>query len=522
MTEVTLLVPQHRRPSRTAGVARHCVLAFLLAGIAGTAAHAAAGGDPKYRVTDIGTLGGSGSIGLGFNEFGQVTGSSATAGDAAQHAFLWRNNGTRMVDIGALGIAGGWGSGYYVNSSGQVAGDVRTFDAASNQWGFLWRNDGRPAKNFGIATSVRGLNDSGQVVVNVDGRAAVWMNDGRPLQDIGTLGGVTALGSDINERGQVTGYSYQAYPNNRRYHAFLWRNNGTTMVDLGTLGGYQSFGDHINSSGQVAGHSEVHTGTAYHAFLWRNDGTPMVDLGTLGGFLSYPYAINDRGQVVGNSTMVRKLSSTRRAFAWMNDGRRMRNLGTLGGATSDAWDINAAGWVVGSAATASHGNHAFLWRNDGRGMRDLNSLIDPADPLKPFVVLSSADFINDAGDILASGYDTRGRGSGTYFLRGSSLGLDPRALAFGRQTVGTISASKAVTVQNRTTAAVPITSIALTGATPGQFVATNDCGGSLAAQASCTITVRFKPTTTGTKSAILAVNGGGGGLRTVTLAGTGT
>lgn len=511
----------HRRHRRTVGAAQSFALAFLLVGIAGAAA--AASTDPKYRVTDIGTLGGSGSIGINLNERGQVTGSSATAGDAAQHAFLWRNNGTRMVDIGALGIAEGYGTGYYVNSSGQVAGEVRKFDDAGNQWSFLWRNDGTPARNFGIATSVFGLNDAGQVVVNVEGRAAVWMNDGRPLQYLGTLGGNTALGHDINARAQVAGYSYQAYPHEREYHAFVWRNDGTPMVDLGTLGGRQSFGYFINASGQVAGRSEVRVGTAaYRAFLWRNDGRPMVNLGTLGGFLSEPHALNDRGQVVGTSTTVRKLSETRHAFAWMNDGRSMRDLGTLGGASSDAWDINAHGWVVGSAATANQQGHAFVWRNDGRGMRDLNGLIDPADPLEPYVVLVSAEKINDAGDILAYGYDTRGGGSGTYFLRGSSLGLDPRSLAFGNQAVGTLSAVRGVTVQNRTTATVAITSIVLQGSAPGQFVTTNDCGSSLAGQASCTIKVRFKPTGTGAKSAILSVNGGGGGLRTVTLAGSGT
>jgi len=34
--------------------------------------------------------------------------------------------------------------------------------------------------------------------------------------------------------------------------------------------------------------------------------------------------------------------------------------------------------------------------------------------------------------------------------------------------------------------------------------------------------VTFTPTTTGAKNAVLRVNGGGGGLRAVALAGTGT
>jgi len=40
--------------------------------------------------------------------------------------------------------------------------------------------------------------------------------------------------------------------------------------------------------------------------------------------------------------------------------------------------------------------------------------------------------------------------------------------------------------------------------------------------ATCTIKVTFRPTTRGAKSEVLNVNGRGGGLRTVSLTGTGT
>jgi len=43
----------------------------------------------------------------------------------------------------------------------------------------------------------------------------------------------------------------------------------------------------------------------------------------------------------------------------------------------------------------------------------------------------------------------------------------------------------------------------------------------LAAKAQCVINVKFKPTSKGSKIASLSLNGGGGGLRTVRLTGTG-
>jgi hypothetical protein len=51
-------------------------------------------------------------------------------------------------------------------------------------------------------------------------------------------------------------------------------------------------------------------------------------------------------------------------------------------------------------------------------MQDVNELIDPADPLKPYVTLTRGDFINDRGDILAYGNDSRTGESGFYLLQG--------------------------------------------------------------------------------------------------------
>lgn len=104
----------------------------------------------------------------------------------------------------------------------------------------------------------------------------------------------------------------------------------------------------------------------------------------------------------------------------------------------------------------------------------------------------------------------------------SALTVSPKSLAFGSHTTNTTSAARPVTVTNTGTAAVAITGIALAGANPGQFSFTHNCGASLAGNASCTVKVVFKPTTKGVKVAALNVNGGGGGLRSVNLTGTGT
>ena len=86
--------------------------------------------------------------------------------------------------------------------------------------------------------------------------------------------------------------------------------------------------------------------------------------------------------------------------------------------------------------------------------------------------------------------------------------MSPAALAFGGQTRLTTSAPRVVTVTNTGAAPLRINNVTRTGANPGQFAQTNTCGpfpATLAAGGSCTISVTFRPTTLGAKTAALRV-----------------
>jgi hypothetical protein len=101
--------------------------------------------------------------------------------------------------------------------------------------------------------------------------------------------------------------------------------------------------------------------------------------------------------------------------------------------------------------------------------------------------------------------------------------VSPTSLAFGSEQTNTSSAAQSVTVTNTGAAALPITRITITGTNSTQFSQTNTCGTSVAAGSTCTINVTFDPTYTGSKTATLDVNAGGGGVtQPVTLSGIGT
>lgn len=104
--------------------------------------------------------------------------------------------------------------------------------------------------------------------------------------------------------------------------------------------------------------------------------------------------------------------------------------------------------------------------------------------------------------------------------------LSPTSLTFASQGVNSTSSAQVVTLTNTGTAALSITSIGLTGSAAGDYAQTNTCPlspATVAASASCTISVTFTPLTSGTRTASLAIaDNAPGSPQGVGLSGTGT
>ncbi len=101
--------------------------------------------------------------------------------------------------------------------------------------------------------------------------------------------------------------------------------------------------------------------------------------------------------------------------------------------------------------------------------------------------------------------------------------LSPAALGFGSQNTGTTSAPQTITLSNPGNAALSVGSIAITGVSASAFSQTNTCGATLAANASCIISVTFTPQVAGALTAAITVtDNASGSPQSASLSGTGT
>jgi hypothetical protein len=129
-----------------------------------------------------------------------------------------------------------------------------------------------------------------------------------------------------------------------------------------------------------------------------------MDLGVVAGAsASFAYALNDRDQVVG----IVSVGNASHAMRWSDGVMTLLPRLTQDEAASSPSGINNWGVIVGGTTISlpQFRRTATLWF--GNHVVELDSLVRADDPLKPFVHLQSAEQINDRGDIVVSGVDSR-------------------------------------------------------------------------------------------------------------------
>jgi probable HAF family extracellular repeat protein len=395
----------------------------------------------RYMLIDMGTLGGPNSSDFAspiMNNHGAITGGADTADSDpnypncynyidcfVMHAYIWRKG--VLTDLG--GLPGGFGSeGNWINQYDEVAGQsenglIDPLLGTPAALAVLWKRNGQIVDlgTFGGNESLAAMvNNRGQVVGaaasaipdSFPGPLGFWGTQSRAflwekgvMRDLGDLGGPDAFAFSVNERGQIAGVSYTSSnpspietpcgkdipPQN----PFLWEKG--RMINLGTLSGicgFPFFGV-VNNQGQVVGQSDLAGDAAFHPFMWDPKRHPHLrDLGTLGGTFGSGTGLNDASEIVGWASTP---DGAVHAFFWSNEV--MKDLGPVkGDGCSVAYTINAGGQVVGTSGDDCNEVHAFLWQRGGP-MMDLNDLV----PSGSGLVLTAGEFINDRGEIGASG-----------------------------------------------------------------------------------------------------------------------
>ncbi len=87
----------------------------------------------------------------------------------------------------------------------------------------------------------------------------------------------------------------------------------------------------------------------------------------------------------------------------------------------------------------------------------------------------------------------------------SSVNFSPTTLNFAQPGVGGTSAPQSVTMTNAGSGPLAVNSVDVVGAAASDFSRTTNCGGNLAAGASCTVSVTFTPSVAGVRAAEIAL-----------------
>jgi len=292
---------------------------------------------------------------VGVAENGQI---DPLTGSYEEIAVLWKKG---IINLGTLGGTQSVGNG--INDRGQVAG------VALNEVPDPFANSPLYCGTFAQCFLV--------TPAATEAHAFRWTEAGG-MQDMGALGGPDSAASFVNQRGQIAGEFFTSFTPNPStgvptLDPFFWENG--KMVDIGSLGGTLGIPYWMNNSGQVVGFSNVAEDQSNHAFLWdRHDNPPLTDLGTLGGNYSAATWINDAGEIVGGSNL--EGDQTGHATLW-KDGA-IADLGTVAGEPcSGANSINSQGQIVGfGSGDCFNEDHAALSENGGP-LVDLQTLVLP-------------------------------------------------------------------------------------------------------------------------------------------------
>jgi probable HAF family extracellular repeat protein len=515
----------------------------------------------------------SSSEAYGINNSGLIVGRSTDVVFVDNYSYLFATLfSTTNQDLGTLGGYSG-GFAYAINSRGEVVGVAPTTTGLGNATLF----GTSPQFNMSLSqysSEARDINDSGLVVGYVStstGPHATTFHNGAAfdlgVHDSGTHIGGSSISTSVNGAGQVVGYFTDVTNPSTRY-PFLYTKG--VMYDITDLTGTAypdslsivDNGHTINDWGQIAATKLTYATSLLHAVL-LNPVEPLSTLATTGAVSRNTKLID--GMSYGKFTPTVNTANLLTTVSFLDGtagsgGSVPYSQGGFGKnrdltATFSAGDPNAL--ASDKVTVAGTGADTFVIqlsydeaKANGLFGNEQNAAIGWLDGNNQWVLAATGDSTGtpffagnrsyNAATDLHPGYygvDTANNVVWAVVDHAGAFGvfktnnvatapqaaLSPAALAFGSIASGNTSAAQTITLSNPGTATLNLSGIAIAGANASQFHETHSCGATLAAGASCTISVTFAPTTGAAASATLSVaDDATGSPHTTSLSGTGT
>lgn len=214
---------------------------------------------PGNKLVALPGLGGTCSLANGINDWNHEVGSACLAGDALQHAAMWRKG--QVIDLDTFGSVGSEAT--RLNNTDHVVGDYTLGDGTTH--GFFLKG----------ATST----------------------------EIPSLGGSATFPEDVNDSGVVTGFSdasnipdpvFGIPP----FHGFQWVDG--VITDFGPIFGSKfNFGNAVDAKGRIVGAADLAGDQAADAIVWNQGLVHRLPHVPTEEPVNWALATNNLGEIVG-------------------------------------------------------------------------------------------------------------------------------------------------------------------------------------------------------------------------------
>jgi hypothetical protein len=432
------------------------------------------------------------------NESGYVRGSSQRyrAGSSGVAADLgnaqWVYDGTKTTIIGLIGAGYTQNNGYRtsfagnMNQSGQVYGYAYRYNGSSLMGEGAWLYNGVTTLDIGLNDTAHtrndGFNDSRSEGMNEAGQVrgfsylfsgstnlgqTAWLYNGAATIVIGLTGSEHtkndgrkySVTDQLNEAGQVSGYSYRWNGGSVYLGQSAWLYNGATTTNIGLVGPEHtrndgrkdSFNDGLNEVGQVIGHSMRFNGgsTDLGQSAWVYNGTTTVNIGltspaytrTDGYKFSLAEQLNDSGQVGGYSYRYNGSGTQLGQDAWFYDSTLAQTIPLELSSRNDGYAYSSIEYLGNDGLALGNyrlfdglnndlGLHAFYF-SIADGLHDLGSLVNGGVTANGWQFLADAIRANGKVRILGYGILTPQSGGQTAYLLTSAVPEPPPGVVLG-------------------------------------------------------------------------------------------